>query len=419
MPTFFYKKDTPEDTTILKKTPKTQKDIIMKLNTLFVINKRKVNSKGTCAIMCRLTYYQKRKVFATGLFINPDHWNSKKQKAFIPEDNNYINNQLSLIKQQINQAFLFLQVNSKNFDVGDVYLQFKGESTKENKTLLEAFILHNNRMEKLIGKEYAKSTFHKFKEAKMHIENFLKFTYKKNDILLESIKSNFLNDFDFYLKSEMNHKQITINKSIQRARKIIKLAIAEGFLSKDPFMLYKPKRVAKNIVFLTTEELKSLEEYSFRQNRLQLVKDLFIFCCYTGLAYQEMSNLTANHIVIGFDGKEWISMFRQKTKSNLSIPLLPKAKAILNKYGNELPSISNQKFNSYLKEIAEVVGIEKRLTHHIARKTFASTVLLYNNVPIEIVSELLGHSSIKITQSHYAKVIQKKVSAEVKKLYKK
>jgi integrase/recombinase XerD len=174
--------------------------------------------------------------------------------------------------------------------------------------------------------------------------------------------------------------------------------------------------VVKNIVYLTVEELKLLEEYSFKQNRLQQVKDMFIFCCYTGLAYQEMSSLKPNHIVIGFDGNEWIEMYRLKTKSNISVPLLPKAKAILVKYDNQLPSISNQKFNSYLKEIAEVVGIEKRLTHHIARKTFATTVLLYNNVPIEIVSQLLGHSNMKITQDSYAKVVNRKVSDEIKRL---
>ena len=389
---------------------------INKLIILFFLQKNRMNKKGHCPIRCRITYTKKRKEFSTGLFINPDYWSSKKQKAFIPDDNNFLNNQLSLIKQQINQAFLFLQVNNESFDVNDIYMQFKGESIKENKTLLEVFRIHNNRMEKLIGKEYTKSTFQKFKEAKMHVENFLKFTYKRNDILLKSVKSNFLNDFDFYLKSEKNHKQITINKSIQRVRKIIKLAISESFIIKDPFLLYKPKRVVKNIVYLTVEELKLLEEYSFKQNRLQQVKDMFIFCCYTGLAYQEMSSLKPNHIVIGFDGNEWIEMYRLKTKSNISVPLLPKAKAILVKYDNQLPSISNQKFNSYLKEIAEVVGIEKRLTHHIARKTFATTVLLYNNVPIEIVSQLLGHSNMKITQDSYAKVVNRKVSDEIKRL---
>lgn len=391
---------------------------INKLIILFVLKKNRANKKGHCPIRCRITYFQKRKEFSTGLFINPDHWNSKKQTAIIPDDN-FINNQLSLIKQKVNQAFLFLQVNSKNFDAGDVYLQFKGESTKENKTLLEVFTLHNNRMEKLIGKEYTKSTFHKFKEAKMHVGNFLKSSYKKSDILLEAIKSNFLNDFDFYLKTEKNHQQITINKSIQRVQKIVKLAVAEGFLKKDPFMLFRPKRVELKVIFLTDEELKTLENYTFSQLRLQQVKDLFIFCCYTGLAYQEMSALTAQHIKKGFDGNLWIEMYRQKTKSKIAVPLLLKAEQLLKQYNNELPVISNQKFNSYLKEIAEVVGINKRVTHHTARKTFASTVLLYNDVPMEIVSELLGHSNMNITQAYYGKIVQRKVSDEMKNLHSK
>ena len=160
-------------------------------------------------------------------------------------------------------------------------------------------------------------------------------------------------------------------------------------------------------------------KYQFAQKRLAQVRDMFVFCCYTGLAYAEMSNLSKEHLVIGFDGNTWIQMFRQKTNTSVSVPLLNKAKEILEKYNNNnelLPVITNQKFNSYLKEIAVIVGIAKRLTHHIARKTFASTVLLYNDVPMEIVSELLGHSSMKITQDSYGKVVQKKISLEMERL---
>lgn len=277
-------------------------------------------------------------------------------------------------------------------------------------------------MNKLIGIEYTKATYNKFKEAKNHISNFIKFQYKKADILLDSINQNFLDDFDFYLKSEKNQKQITINKSIQRVRKIIKLALAKGYLKHDPFILYKPKKYETKVVYLTHKELDKLEKHVFKQARLNQVKDMFIFCCYTGLAYQEMSSLREEHLIKGFDGGVWIQMMRQKTKSKVSIPLLPTASKILDKYrpeGRLLPVISNQKFNSYLKEIAELVGIDKRLTHHIARKTFATTVLLYNDIPIEIVSELLGHSSIAITQRHYAKVVQRKVSSQMNRLSKK
>ena len=170
-----------------------------------------------------------------------------------------------------------------------------------------------------------------------------------------------------------------------------------------------------------------LEDYQFETVRLEKVRDCFIFCCYTGLPYTEMASLRASHIVKGFDGKDWIKIIRKKTGKPMMIPLLPKALQILEGYNireknaNDLllPVISNQRFNSYLKEIAEIVGIKKKLSHHVARKTFASTVLLYNDVPMEIVSELLGHSSMAITQKHYGRVVKKKVSDHVNKLAKK
>jgi site-specific recombinase XerD len=391
-----------------------------KISILFLLEKVKTNKQGKCPIKCRITYNSKRKPFATGIFIKPENWNNSLQKA-IPDDteNKQINTQMSLIKQEINQAFLFLQIQKEQFDVEDIYLNFKGEDIKPSKTLIEVFNLHNVRMQKLVGIEYTKSTFSKFVEAKQHVENFLFNKYKKRNIALEDISLKFLNDFDYYLKTEKKFKQITINKSIQRVRKIIKLAIAEGFLITDPFLLYKPKKVINAITFLTTKELYKLENHKFSQKRLEQVRDMFVFCCYTGLPYQEMSILTQKHIVKKFDGKLWIELYRQKTKKYLSIPLLPKAISIIEKYQDDkklLPVISNQKFNSYLKEIAEIIGIEKNLTHHIARKTFATTVLLYNDVPMEIVSELLGHSKISTTQEYYAKIVNKKLSETMKGL---
>jgi len=397
--------------------------ITQSLKILFVISATRKNKKGLVPLVCRITYLSKRKPFATGIFINPNNWNNTLQQA-IPPDKEHIqiNTQLSLIKQEINQAFLFLQVQQHSFDVKDIYLKYKGQDVKPAKTLLEVFELHNSRMEKLIGKEYTKSTHSKFVEAKQHIEEFLFYQNKKKNILLEDISLKFLQDFDYYLKTEKSFKQITINKSIQRVRKIIKLSMAEGFLIIDPFLLYKPKKVINHVTYLTTEELLELENYHFSQPRLSQVRDLFVFCCYTGLPYQEMASLSKKHIVKKFDSKLWIDMYRQKTKKQFSVPLLPKAISILEKYQEHkclLPIISNQKFNSYIKEIAEIIGIEKKLTHHIARKTFATTVLLYNDVPMEIVSELLGHSKISTTQEHYAKVVQKKVSQHILTLGKK
>ncbi|WP_428225883.1 site-specific integrase [Flavobacterium sp.] len=388
-----------------------------------MISATRINKKGLVPIVCRITYLGMRKPFATGIFIKPEFWNNTLQKA-IPSDTEHqqINTQLSLIKQEINQAFLFLQVQKEQFDAEDIYFKYKGEDVKQAKTLMEVFTMHNTKMNALVGIEYTKSTYSKFTEAKQHIEDFLMHQYKKKNILLDDITFKFLQDFDYYLKTKKSFKQITINKSIQRIRKIIKLAIAEGFLFTDPFLLYKPKKVINNVTYLTTEELFKLENHIFSQPRLDQVRDLFVFCCYTGLPYQEMATLTKKHIVKKFDDKFWIDMYRQKTKKQFSVPLLPKAISIIEKYQeskNILPIISNQKFNSYIKEIAEIIGIEKKLTHHIARKTFATTVLLYNDVPMEIVSELLGHSKISTTQEHYAKVVQKKVSEQISTLSRK
>ena len=235
----------------------------------------------------------------------------------------------------------------------------------------------------------------------------------------------FVQDFEFYLKIEKKLGLATVFKTIQRFRKIVRIAISEGIIYKDPFMDYKVKHIKKEIVFLNTEELSILENHRFKAERLQIVADMFIFCCYTGLAYTEMANMEEKHIIRGFDGNNWIKIMREKTQKVVSIPILPKSTNIIEKYqdkrknGKLLPVLSNQKFNSYLKEIADIVGIEKNLTHHIARKTFATTVLLYNDVPMEIVSELLGHSKLSVTQEHYAKVVQKKVSEHMQKLQKK
>ena len=394
--------------------------ITNKLNILFLISKSRTNKKGLAPLICRITYLGKRKPFSTGLFISPKSWHSKQQQAKPPDANNdFINAQLSLITQKINEAFLFLQVNQETFDVEDIYLQFKGENTKADKTLLEVFGAHNEKMEKLVGKSYTKGTYSKFVEVMQHTANFIKHSYGKNNVLLASLKLTFLDDFDYYMKSEKNHKQVSINKAIQRIRRIVKLAMADGYLQKDPFLMYQPKKYEKEVIYLTHDELKRLEKHQFAQSRLQHVKDMFVFCCYTGLAYAEMASLEPKHLQQGFDGNTWIKLIRKKTQKMVSVPLLPIAENIIGKYRTDdtlLPVISNQKFNSYLKEIAAIVGIEKNLTHHVARKTFATTVLLYNDVPIEIVSELLGHSKITITQDHYGKIVQKKVSEQMEKL---
>ena len=391
-----------------------------KISILFLLQKARINKQGKCPVRCRVTYLKTRKIFSTGLFINPDYWDSGKQKASpLSTENTLLNNKLSLIYQQIDTAFLMLQILPNDFDVDDIYRKYKGEDSKDEISILGAYDLHNDKTRKLIGIDFNELSWSRYVESRRKVALFITKTYKRRDVRLKDLDLKFIKDLEYFFKTELKLRQATVYRSIQRVKKIIQFAIAENYLKKDPFHLYKNKKYKTVIVYLTDEELKRLEKHTFSQIRLQQVQDLFIFCCYTGLAYTEMTTLTTNNIEVGFDGNEWIQMIRKKTNRAISIPVLPKAKEILEKYDNELPKISNQKFNSYLKEISALLSIDKKLTHHIARKTFATTVLLYNNVPMEIVSELLGHSNMNITQAHYGKVVQRKVSDEMKNLHSK
>ncbi|RTY86208.1 site-specific integrase [Flavobacterium sp. GT3R68] len=389
---------------------------IIKINITFLLTRNRLNKMGKCSLRCRITYLQKRQEFATGLFINPNHWYSNFQLAKPPnEENIFINTELSLIKQKINQAFLFLQINEINISVEDIYKQYKGKTLDKEFGVIEAYNQYIERIKKLIDIEIQMVTYKKYIESRNHLLAFVVWKFKVKDFKFRELNFNFITDYEYFLKTEKNLQQSTLNKAIQRFRKVMQFAISQNYLDKDPFLLYKAKRIKKEIIFLTNEELKALENQQFEIKRIEQIKDLFVFCCYTGLAFNEMTNLKKSHVVKGFDGGLWLNINRAKTLKSYKIPLLNQAKVILDKYENGksekvFPKISNPKFNAYLKEIADVVGIPKNLTHHVARKTFATTVLLFNDVSMEIVSELLGHSKLSTTQEHYAKVVQSKVS---------
>jgi integrase len=389
---------------------------------LFVVSSTKTNQKGLCPLNCRITLYKVRKQFSTGLFVSPSNWTNKIQAVKGKDSNSiFLNSQINQIRDKIQNIILVFQLEKHDYSLDDIYKKYLGENLKRKEHIISYCKKYLSRLKKLVGLEIKENTYQKFEYVLNHLEAFVKFKFKSNDYAMEQLDLQFLNDFEYYLKTEKRQKQITINKTIQRLRTPIKLAISDRILDRDPFLLYKSKKVQKEIIFLTTEELEKLKDYNFQQERLSKVRDLYIFCCYTGLAFLEMSTLEVKHIQKGFDGMDWIQMKREKTQKNISIPILPKAKELINKYydGSEKKifcTISNQKFNSYLKEITTIVGIEKILTHHTARKTFASTVLLYNDIPMEIVSELLGHSNMTTTQESYGKVIRKKVSEEMTKL---
>jgi site-specific recombinase XerD len=243
-------------------------------------------------------------------------------------------------------------------------------------------------------------------------------------MLLSQLNYKFIADLEHYLLVTKNCGINTVAKYIKNVKHIVNIAVKNEWLDKDPFAAFKVTLKPGNRDFLSPDELKAIEEKEISIVRLDQVRDIFVFCCYTGLAYIDVAELTSDNLRKGIDGELWISKNRHKTETPSNIPLLPRAIQILEKYkdhpavvnkGHLLPVLSNQKLNSYLKEIADACSITKNLTFHVARHTFATTVTLTNGVPIESVSSMLGHTSIKTTQI-YAKVIQKKVSQDMKLL---
>lgn len=392
------------------------------IKILFLLSRSRLNQQGQCCIRCRITYEHDRKEFSTGNFINPKNWDSKRQLTKPPNDENtYINNQLSLIKNKINQAFLLLQVKEEPFDVNDIYNQYAGKTLAKEYGMIEYYQIYLERLKKLVGIEIKQQTWDKFSYIKEDVSDFIKDYYKKSDMKLRDLDFNFISEFEYYSKTKLEHKQVTINKALQRLKKVVKQSVINGYLAKNPFEEHKPKKVYPKIIFLTQQELDKLENHTFQSEALTRVKDCYLFCCYTGLAYKEMFELKKEDLITKSDGINWIYKEREKTERTFSVPLiLPKALEIMEAYSSEgeylLPRISNQSFNRLLKEIASTLEISKNLTHHTARKTFASTVLLNNDIPIEVVSKLLGHSKISTTQEYYAELMPEKLSEQLSKL---
>ncbi|MFV9483256.1 site-specific integrase [Christiangramia sp. ASW11-125] len=393
------------------------------MKVLFLIQRKKVNKRGFLPIMCRITYQKERKEFSTGIMIKPNWWLSKSQEVNSNTPNsNVFNSRLIQIRQKLNRTHLLLEVQNSQFDVGDILRVYRGETIKREHTLVTVIEEHNRYNKRLIGKELKKVSWQKFENTLFHVKGFLKWKYKQTDIKLGGLRYQFIVDLEYYLKVVENMQQSTINKNTQRFKKMITFAVAQGYISVNPFLLHKPKSVKKDVVYLTANELKAIEEKNINIKRVAEIRDCFVFCCYTGLAFKEMSNLREGNIMQGQDGAFRIQMVRQKTGKKINIPLLPRALKVFRKYQGTLtddrvlPSKTNAHFNAYLKEIADLCGIQKNLTHHLARKTFATTVLLYNDVPMEIVSKLLGHSRIGITQAHYGEILNEKVDLEIDRL---
>jgi site-specific recombinase XerD len=295
--------------------------------------------------------------------------------------------------------------------------------------LLELFQQHNDQIAALIqvGQDFAPGTLERYKTARDHTLSFLQWKYKINDIDIKRLDFEFASQFEFWLKTVRRCNHNTTMKYIGNLKKIINSCIKKGWLQKDPFLGFKMTKQEVYRVALTEEDLRVISARQFGSERLNHVKDIFLFCCFTGLAYADVKKLKRTEISRGIDGEYWIFTNRQKTDTRSRIPLLPQAIAIMEKYrdyptcensGLVLPVLSNQKMNAYLQEIGDLCEIGKHLTFHIARHTFATTVTLSNGVPIESVSMMLGHRNLKTTE-HYAKVLDGKISHDMLLLKKK
>ena len=399
--------------------------MITRVNISFFRYHSRETETGEAPLYCRLWHESKRKIFSIGFKVTRNRWNQNKQIATgKSEMTQRINTQMEVIKKKLVEIETKLIMEGSEDILEDMYALYIGKTTVSRSfiTLFEERYMTAKSME---GIKFKKSTLDKFKDVLELVRAYIKKSYHASDIPMNKVNFKFISGLEDYLLTVRRQKPVTINKNMQRVKQVTTYAMKCNYIKVDPFIDHAPLKVEKELVFLTTEELHKLESYQFAQERLAKVRDLYLFSVYTGLAYHEAFALQKKHIIMAFDKKFWIEMKREKTGKGISVPLLPQAMKIMEKYDNGgdkeahvLLAISNQKMNSYLKEITEIVGINKKLTHHTARKTFATTILLYNDVPIEIVSKLLGHSSIAVTQKHYAKVVNKKVSACMEKLEK-
>lgn len=302
------------------------------------------------------------------------------------------------------------------------------EIMESNLMLSELFQMHYKNFKPLVdSKSRAPETLRKYQSLKKHVVDFLIFEFGITDIALRDLNFRFIEAFDTFLRGTKKIGNNTTVKYVQSFRSLMSLAIKYDWLQKDPFVLYSQKIKVKDIEYLTEVELKKLESMEFDNNRLEVVRDIFVFGCYTGYAPVDIHKLTYNDIIVGADGQKWITTKRTKTGVNSDVPLLKTAEVIINKYKNDffclktgsiLPKRSNQKMNMYLKEIAVLAGISKNLHHYISRHTFATTVILANGLSMEVLSKMLGHTNLKQTM-HYGKIQNVRVGQEMKILQEK
>ena len=391
-------------------------------SVLFWVKKSKTKN-SQAPLYARVTVNGKRIEISLKRKVKISYWNSNRNR--LKGKNPYsklINSYLDQVQNKIYESYQELKSKDKLISPQNIKAKFLGED-EEHHSLSDIIEYHNQQAKDTLRW----GTLKNYYTTQRYIKEFIKSKRRTADVYLKELSYKFLVDFEQFLRNYQqrnNQKSMgnnTVMKHIERFRKMITLAYKLEWLEKDPFIKFEAKFDKVERGYLTEMELEAIEEKQFSILRLQLVKDLFIFSCYTGLSYIDVINLIEDNINFGIDGELWIIKKRIKTNKLLRIPILPEAKKLIDKYktnpkskinGTIFPKISKQKLNAYLKEVADVCSIKKNLTFHLAPHTFATTVTLTNGVPIETVSQLLGHSRISTTQI-YAKVIERKVSEDI------
>ncbi len=372
-----------------------------------------------------LSVNNKRSAISINRKVDPRKWHSKSEKMLgkspeAVELNNYIN----VLRNRIKNIHQDLIENNEIISSKNILDEFKGVNKKKPKMTLEVFKEHNEQIDRLSGKSISKSTAKRYWTCYNHVKQFLEEEFRVEDFPMNDINHQFITKLEYFLKTKRECNHNSALKYVNNFKKIIRIALANQWMDRDPFYNFKVKFDAVEREYLNEEEVQKLIDKELYLDRLKIVRDMFVFSCYTGLAYSDVKKLSSADITKGIDGSKWIRIKRTKTKSLSSIPLLPLAEEILDRYKDHpevkdgkyvLPVLSNQKSNAFLKEIAALCGITKPLTTHLARHTFATTITLTNGVPIESVSKMLGHKDLRTTQ-HYAKIVDRKISDDMQTL---
>ncbi|OCW93657.1 recombinase [Macellibacteroides sp. HH-ZS] len=384
---------------------------------LFFLKRDKTKANGHTPIFCRITIDKQEARFGIKKDVDPAIWEVKAGRAVgrtseVVEINSIIDKTKSALFNVYNELLL----SDANVTAEKVKNYFLGGTTNAH-NLLEQFTRHNEDVERLIGISKSKATYQKYEVTRKHLYNFIKERYNLSDISFKEINHQFITDFEVYLLTTCGCNANTTAKFMQFFKRIVIIAKNNGWIKADPFANYRIRIKKVDRGYLTQEEVESIMEKRFPTKRLEQVRDIFVFSCFCGLAYIDVKKLRKENIRTSFDGNLWIIGKREKTDVTFSIPLLDIPKRILEKYEGSLPDNrilpvpSNQKMNAYLKEIGALCGIDKEISFHLARHTFA-TLTLSKGVSIESVSKMLGHTNIRTTQI-YARITDSKISHDM------